>query len=282
MIGYKGFDKNFCCKDIQYEVGKTFTFPGTIRLYSAGYHFCDTPLAVLEHYQPGISRYAIVNSLGETLHETGHIYCTSKLEVIKELTFSELVEHAQNVCCNSSNNSHSHSVIHCTEDYMCAIAPSHLSVAAVTKECSLAIVRDIGSIACATGNKSTAISEGNWSISTGTYLHNEVIAKKDWSIAAATGHFSRAVAQHKNSVAVSLGDESLVSVNDKRSLAVSWGGSGAKGTLGSWILLSEYDEKTKNIIDCKLFKVDGKVIKPDVYYRLEYGLPIEVSDEMCR
>jgi len=48
--------------------------------------------------------------------------------------------------------------------------------------------------------------------------------------------------------------------------------------LGCWIVLAEWDETFENIIRVKTHKVDGKKIKPNVFYMLENGKFIK-SDE---
>ena len=46
---YKGFDKNLCCRDFQYEVGKEYEMDGDIKVCDRGFHACESPLEVLEH-----------------------------------------------------------------------------------------------------------------------------------------------------------------------------------------------------------------------------------------
>ena len=60
----------------------------------------------------------------------------------------------------------------------------------------------------------------------------------------------------------------------------------AAGCLDSWIVLAEKEEVWNEekhqydypIKDVKAFRVDGKTIKPDTFYRLEDGKPVEVDD----
>ena len=47
--------------------------------------------------------------------------------------------------------------------------------------------------------------------------------------------------------------------------------SKAAGALGCWIVLAEWDDNAEHIINVKSHKVDGRIIKPDVFYKLKNG-----------
>jgi len=69
MKGYKGFNNKLQCvptrKPFSYEVGKTYTHRGPVKLCSQGFHFCEHPLDTLSYYKPlDDSRYAEVDADG--------------------------------------------------------------------------------------------------------------------------------------------------------------------------------------------------------------------------
>ena len=63
MKGYKGFDKDLKCRDLQYEVGKEAAVDGDIELCKRGIHFCENPHDVFNYYTPGENnRFAVVEA----------------------------------------------------------------------------------------------------------------------------------------------------------------------------------------------------------------------------
>lgn len=117
----------------------------------------------------------------------------------------------------------------------------------------------------------TNTGDGSTSINSGLY-----------SLAATTGDQSVAINTGVCSVAVSLGKFSATCVEGDGSIAVSAGIRGkAKGAFGNWIVLTERGQWNGNhypVKDVKAFKVDGKNIKPDTFYQLVDGKPVEATE----
>ena len=106
-----------------------------------------------------------------------------------------------------------------------------------------------------TGFRSASTNTGNCSASTNT---------GDYSTSTNTGDFSKADVSGKGSVAAALGIASK-----------------AKGVLGCWLVLAEWD-KDENYNwhrkDVQCFKVDGETVKPNTWYTLKDGRPVEVDE----
>ena len=61
------------------------------------------------------------------------------------------------------------------------------------------------------------------------------------------------------------------------SIAVSIGkGCAAKASRGNWIVVAERDSDW-NILDVKTAKIDGYILKEDVFYKLENGKFVELN-----
>ena len=63
MKGYKGFDKDLKCRDLQYKVGEETKIDGDIKLCRSGLHFCENPHDVFNFFSPGEKhRFAVVEA----------------------------------------------------------------------------------------------------------------------------------------------------------------------------------------------------------------------------
>ena len=91
-MNYKGFDEDFRCRGMQYEVGKKFTVGGEIEICENGLHSCKNPLDVLRYYEKPSHRYAIVSPSGSI----DGPYCedskiaSESLEILKEISRAQL------------------------------------------------------------------------------------------------------------------------------------------------------------------------------------------------
>ena len=82
------------------------------------------------------------------------------------------------------------------------------------------------------------------------------------------------------SAATNTGDRSAASVSGKESIAIATGcRSKAKGALGCWIVLAEWDDNCEHIICVKSHKVDGNTIKADTFYTLKNGKFVKSEQE---
>ncbi len=92
---YKGFDINFQCRGLQYEVGETYTHSGGVEICESGFHGCEYPLDIFSYYPPGTSRFAVVEQSGSIKrHDTDSKVASRCITVQAELTLSDLIKAA--------------------------------------------------------------------------------------------------------------------------------------------------------------------------------------------
>ncbi|AUR03165.1 hypothetical protein PhaeoP72_01180 [Phaeobacter inhibens] len=96
IIAYKGFNRDWTCRDFQYEVGKTFEKDGEIKVCGNGFHACLHPLDVFNYYPPASSRFALVEMSGDTdqkEHSDTKI-ASARIEIKPEIQISEMIKAA--------------------------------------------------------------------------------------------------------------------------------------------------------------------------------------------
>ena len=92
IIAYKGFDKNLKCRGFQYEVGKEYEMDGDIKCCERGFHACESPLEVFDHYDMLNSRFAEVEQSGEIDKEEDTTkVCSSRIKVKAELKLADII-----------------------------------------------------------------------------------------------------------------------------------------------------------------------------------------------
>ena len=276
--GFKGFDKDLKCRGYQYEVGQDFQEEGKIEACSKGFHFCENPFDVFSYYPPsaenGINRYCVVEGGGSIDKDSDDtkIAC-SKLHISAEIGLKGLVEAGVKFIldkvnwkdCKESN----------TGNYSAATNTGNQSAATNTGDQSAATNTGDQSAATNTGNQSAATNTGNQSAATNTGYQSAATNTGNRSAATNTGDQSAATNTGYHSAATNTGDQSAAEVSGKDSIAIVTGkDSKAKGSIGCWIVLTErgdWDGNTYPIKEVKAVKVDGELIKPDTYYKLNYG-----------
>ena len=89
---YKGFHKNLKCRDFQYEIGKEYEMDGEIKVCSRGFHSCESPFDVFDHYTMIDSRFCEVEQDGNISKEDrGTKICSSKIKIKAELKLADMI-----------------------------------------------------------------------------------------------------------------------------------------------------------------------------------------------
>ena len=89
---YKAFDMDMKCRGFQYEVGKEYELDGEIECCSRGFHACESPLEVFDHYDMLKSRFAEVEQSGTIDREEDTTkVCSSRIKIKAELKLSDII-----------------------------------------------------------------------------------------------------------------------------------------------------------------------------------------------
>ena len=168
-----------------------------------------------------------------------------------------------------------------------------LSVATNTGDRSAATNTGFRSVATNTGDRSVATSTGKRSVATNTGCLSVATNTGDRSaatntgfrsVATNTGDRSVATSTGKRSVATNTGCLSVATNTGENSIAVAWGiDSKAMAAMGSYIVIADWRWNEKKaewkFRGAKMHVVDGKTIKPNVFYMLENGKFVEAENQ---
>ena len=90
ISGYKGFDQNMKCRDMQYAENSTFEEDVTPEVCERGLHFCPMPLDVFGFYAPdGKNQFAEVEGSGRIASDDKKVSAT-KLKVGGKITIGSM------------------------------------------------------------------------------------------------------------------------------------------------------------------------------------------------
>ena len=242
IITYKGFDKNLKCRGIQYEVGKEYEMDGDIKCCERGFHACESPLEVFDHYDMLNSRFAKVEQSGEIdKEENSTKVCSSKIKVKAELKLADMinlgVEWIKVKKDDRLNNNGG--------DYA-KIGSSGYSA-------------KIGS----SGDYAQIGSSGDYAKIGSSGYSAKIGSSGDYAKIGSSGDYAKIESTGDHSVVMAAGHDSI-----------------AKAKIGSWITLAEWDyiDGVYTPICVKTEKVDGERIKSDTFYKLVNGEFKEVEE----
>ena len=94
MKGYKVFDKDWTCREFQYEVGKTYEMKEDPVCCERGFHFCGKLIDCFGYYDfNSENKVAEIEALG-TIDDNGNKekYCTNKIKIVRELSWHEVLD----------------------------------------------------------------------------------------------------------------------------------------------------------------------------------------------
>ena len=249
MKSYKGFDKNLKCRDFQYEIGKEYEMDGEIKVCNRGFHACESPFDVFDHYTMIDSRFCEVEQDGNISKEDrGTKICSSKIKIKAELKLADMinlgVEWLKEI---TSPEKIKTSIKDNSSGYGAKIGSSGYGA-------------QIGS----SGNGAQIGSSGNDAQIGSSGYGAQIGSSGNGAKIGSSGNGAKIDSTGEGCVIMCAGINSV-----------------AKASKGSWITLSEWsysDKKQRYIPVCvKTEFVDGEKIKADTYYKLDGGVFKEIQ-----
>lgn len=311
MKAYKGFNKDMTSHNgFQYEIGNTYE-TDEAKCCEKGFHACESPIDCFRYYEPNSSVYCEVELDGKFSRNGAHSGADSKvaatkITILSHINIGDMIQQQINYILDkikkkSINKSAFSGVSGVTAhssgnigNKAMAVSAATNSTAAASGRCSQSTVTRSQSTAASSGDyclsvsaadRNTAASSGTGALSISDGIYSTAAASGGGSIAASLIGFSTAVASGIKSVALVHGSCSIAAASgqqataiteNENSIAVASGDhSRAKGVIGSYIVLTEYDGR--KLVCAKCVKITGKKYKPDTWYMLKEGKVIPWS-----
>ena len=246
---YKGFDKNLKCRDFQYEIGKEYEMDGEIRVCKRGFHACESPFEVFDHYSMIGSRFCEVEQDGNISKEDrGTKICSSKIKIKAELKLADMINLG-------------------VEWLKEITSPEKIKTS--IKDNSSGNYAQIGS----SGDDAKIGSSG---------YDAQIGSSGNYAQIGSSGDDAQIGSSGDGAKIGSSGDGAKIDSTGEGCVIMCAGiNSVAKASKGSWITLSEWsysDKKQRYIPVCvKTEFVDGEKIKADTYYKLAGGVFKEIQ-----
>ena len=250
MKGYKAFEPGLICRGKQYAENTVFE-EGSAEICRSGMHFCINPFDTLDHYDlvnsdGTFNDFAEVEALDEALTNDNKKFTTKKLKIGAKLTFPAFIK----ACIDFTK-----------EKTIVEIPNGKVNQTDESVISSKGYSAKIGS-----SGDYAKIGSSGYSAQIGSSGDSAKIGSSgDYAQIGSSGGYAQIESTGKYAVICCAGNSSI-----------------AKGKIGSWITLSEWEyskEEDAYIPICvKTEQVDGKRIKEDTFYKLENGEFIEVKD----
>ena len=264
---YKGFDKNLKCRDFQYEIGKEYEMDGEIKVCSRGFHSCESPFDVFDHYTMIDSRFCEVEQDGNISKEDrGTKICSSKIKIKAELKLADMINLG-------------------VEWLKEITSPKKMKTS--IKDNSSGNGAQIGSSGNdaqigSSGNGAKIGSSGNGAKIGSSGYGAKIGSSGNGAKIGSSGYGAQIGSSGYGAQIGSSGNDAKIDSTGEDCVIMCAGiNSVAKASKGSWITLSEWsysDKKQRYIPVCvKTEFVDGEKIKADTYYKLDGGVFKEIQ-----
>jgi hypothetical protein len=296
---YKALNQDFTCKGFQYEVGKEYECKEPIDICRVGFHACENPFDVWNHYDMLDSRYAEVEQSGDIQREeteNSSKTCSSKIKIKAELKLADIInlgvewlkektsiptkDNSDIISDNKSSaqigssgdsakiGSSGDSAKIGSSGYSAQIGSSGYS-AQIGSSGDYAQIGSSGYSAKigSSGDSAQIGSSGDYAQIGSSGDSAQIGSSGDYAQIGSSGDSAKIGSSGDSAKIDSTGEDSVICCAGQNSMA--------KAKIGSWITLSEWEynrDKNRYVPICvKTEYVDGERIKADTWYKLIDG-----------
>ena len=303
VIAYKGFDKNLKCRGFQYEVGKEYEMSGRIACCERGFHACESPLEVFDHYDMLDSRFAEVEQSGEIDKEENTTkVCSSRIKVKAELKLADIInlgiEWIKDVTSPAKlkketdlNDNGNNSAKIGSSGYYAKIGSSgdYAQIGSSGYYAKIGSSGDYAQIGSSgyyakigsSGDYAKIGSSGDYAQIGSSGYSAQIGSSGDYAQIGSSGDSAQIGSSGYYAKIGSSGDSAQIESTGNHSVVMAAGNNSiAKAKIGSWITLAEwnYVDDVWTPICVKTEQVDGERIKADTFYKLVNGEFKEVEE----
>ena len=189
VISIKGFDKNLQCRGYQFELGKTYTHDGIVKVCESGFHAVEYGIDAFSYYAPAGSRYCVIEQFGDMQRHSDDTKIASASITIKaEIKIPQLVQQSVDWIMSHLMSTKTESN---TGDQSAATNTGYRSAATNTGD---------QSAATNTGDQSAATNTGYRSAATNTGYRSAATVEGKHSVAISTGVYGKAKARQGSAI----------------------------------------------------------------------------------
>ena len=301
MKSYKGFDKKLKCRDFQYEIGKEYEMDGEIKVCSRGFHACESPFDVFDHYTMIDSRFCEVEQDGNISKEDrGTKICSSKIKIKAELKLADMINlgvewlkeitSPEKIKTSIKDNSSGNGAQIGSSGYDAQIGSSGNDAKIGSSGNGAQIGSSGNGAKIGSSGNGAKIGSSGYGAQIGSSGNDAQIGSSgnDAQIGSSgngaqigsSGYGAKIGSSGNYAQIGSSGNYAKIDSTGEGCVIMCAGiNSVAKASKGSWITLSEWsysDKKKRYIPVCvKTEFVDGEKIKADTYYSLKGGVFVE-------
>lgn len=210
IVGYKAFNHDLTCRDFHYEVSKTYTLEGDIKICEKGFHFCSNfPFDVLNFYpiideNGEMIRFARVSSpLSKTFSENSKTV-TSTITIVEELSFHDLVD--EQICQTFMITGKDTRITDSDEDTQMAASGDFAQINASNAYTQMA----------ATGDYVKSSASGDYAQMAASGNHSQMAASGDYTLMTASGNHAKMGASGDDAQMAASGDDAQMATSGGR------------------------------------------------------------------